>query len=38
MDMIKTYLKNPNTLIMAVSKANDDLACSEALKLAREAN
>jgi len=30
------YVKNPNSLILAVSKANDDLANSESLKLARE--
>ena len=30
------YIKNPNTLILAVSRANDDLANSESLKLARQ--
>jgi len=30
------YIKNPNSLILAVSKGNDDLANSEGLKLARE--
>ena len=34
--MIKPYVDNPNSLILALSKANDDLANSEALKLARE--
>lgn len=33
--MIKHYIKNENCLIMAVSKATDDLANSESLKLAR---
>lgn len=35
-NLIIPYVKNPNTLILAVSKANDDLANSESLKLARE--
>jgi len=30
------YIKNKNSLILAVSKGNDDLANSESLKLARE--
>ena len=30
------YINNPNSLILAVSKANDDLANSEGLKLARD--
>ena len=29
------FVKNPNSLILAVSKAQDDLATSEGLKLAR---
>jgi len=29
------YIKNPNTVILAVSKASDDLANSDSLKLAR---
>ena len=29
------YIKNPNSIILAVSKATDDLANSESLKLAR---
>lgn len=33
--MILPYIKNPNSLILAISKANDDLANSESLKLAR---
>ena len=35
LNMIKHYIKNENCLIMAVSKATDDLANSESLKLAR---
>lgn len=35
-ELIKPYIDNPNSLILALSKANDDLANSEALKLARE--
>lgn len=35
-NLIIPYVKNPNSLILAISKANDDLATSEALKLARE--
>lgn len=35
-DLIGPYIENPNSLILAVSKANDDLANSEGLKLARE--
>ena len=34
--MIKGYIKNPNCIIVAVSKATDDSANSESLKLARE--
>jgi dynamin 1-like protein len=34
--MIKSYIKNPNCIIIAVSKAIDDSANSESLKLARE--
>ena len=34
--MIKNYIKNPNCIIVAVSKATDDSANSESLKLARE--
>jgi replication fork clamp-binding protein CrfC len=35
-DMIKEYISKENCLILAVSPANDDLANSSALKLARE--
>ena len=31
-----TYAKNPNTIILAVTSANVDLANSDSLKLARE--
>lgn len=34
--MLRQYIRNENCLIMAVSKATDDLANSESLKLARE--
>ncbi len=33
--MIFPYVKNENSIILAVSKGNDDLANSESLKLAR---
>lgn len=35
LDIIKPFISNPNTLILAVSKASDDLAVSDGLKLAR---
>lgn len=35
-ELILPYITNPNSLILAVSKANDDLANSEGLKLARD--
>ena len=34
--MIQSFISNPNSLILAVSPANSDLATSEALKLARD--
>jgi dynamin 1-like protein len=34
--MLRKYISNENCIIMAVSKATDDLANSESLKLARE--
>ena len=34
-DMINDFIKQENTLILAVSPANQDLANSDALKLAR---
>jgi len=30
------YLKNPSSILLAVSKGSDDLANSESLKLARQ--
>lgn len=35
-DMILTYIKKPNAIILAVNPANADLANSDGLKLARE--
>ena len=35
-NMIRVYIENPNSLVLAVSPANYDLANSDALKLARE--
>ena len=35
-DMILTFIANPNSVILAISAANTDLANSDALKLARE--
>jgi len=35
-EMIMSYIKNPNTIILAVTPANVDLANSDSLKLARE--
>jgi replication fork clamp-binding protein CrfC len=35
-NMIMIYIKNPNSIIVAVSAANTDLANSDALQLARE--
>uniref|UniRef100_A0A8C6UE16 Interferon-induced GTP-binding protein Mx n=1 Tax=Neogobius melanostomus TaxID=47308 RepID=A0A8C6UE16_9GOBI len=37
-EMILSFIGNPNSLILAVSPANSDLATSDALKLAREAD
>jgi len=34
-NMILSYIKKPNTLILAVTPANTDFATSEAVKLAR---
>lgn len=34
--IIMPYISNPNSIILAVSKANDDIANSESLKMARE--
>lgn len=35
-EMILSYIGNPNSIILAVTAANTDLATSEALKLAKE--
>lgn len=35
-EMILSFISNPNSLILAVSPANSDLATTDALKLARE--
>lgn len=35
-EMILSFISNPNSLILAVSPANSDLATSDALKLAHE--
>ena len=37
-DMILNYISNPNSIILAVSAANTDIATSESLKLARESD
>lgn len=34
--MIMSFIRNPNTIILAVTPANTDLANSDSLKLARE--
>jgi replication fork clamp-binding protein CrfC len=34
--MIRLYIQNPNSLILAISPGNYDIANSDALKLARE--
>lgn len=35
-DMVLKFVSNPNSIIVAVSSANEDIANSEALKIARE--
>lgn len=35
-NMSRTYIQNPNSIILAVSPANVDVANSDALKLARD--
>ena len=37
-EMIEDYINQSNTIILAVTPANQDLANSDALKLAREAD
>lgn len=34
--MVRNFVDNPNTIILAISPANQDLATSDAMKLARE--
>ncbi|KAL8268497.1 hypothetical protein R6Q59_002295 [Mikania micrantha] len=34
--MVRTYVEKPNSIIMAISPANQDIATSDAMKLARE--
>ena len=36
--LILQYINNPNSIILAVTPANIDLATSEAIKIAREAD
>lgn len=36
--IILEYISNPNSIILSVTAANTDLATSEALKLAKEAD
>ena len=35
-DLIVKHISNPNSIILAVTAANTDMATSEALKVARE--
>ena len=35
-DLILKYISNPNSIILAVTAANTDMATSEALKVARD--
>ncbi|XP_019714229.1 dynamin-1-like protein, partial [Hippocampus comes] len=35
-ELIVKYISNPNSIILAVTAANTDMATSEALKVARE--
>jgi dynamin GTPase len=35
-DMVRSYVEKPNSLILAISPANQDIATSDAIKLARE--
>lgn len=37
-ELIFKYISNPNSIILAVTAANTDMATSEALKVAREAD
>ncbi|XP_021755181.1 dynamin-related protein 1E-like [Chenopodium quinoa] len=35
-DMVRTYVEKPNCIILAISPANQDIATSDAMKLAKE--
>ncbi|XP_057507376.1 phragmoplastin DRP1C-like [Actinidia eriantha] len=35
-NMVRSYVENPNCIILAISPANQDIATSDAIKLARE--
>eukprot|EP00268_Persea_americana_P038808 TRINITY_DN3844_c0_g1_i9.p1 TRINITY_DN3844_c0_g1~~TRINITY_DN3844_c0_g1_i9.p1 ORF type:complete len:614 (-),score=135.94 TRINITY_DN3844_c0_g1_i9:341-2182(-) len=35
-NMVRSYVENPNSIILAISPANQDIATSDAIKLARE--
>ena len=35
-DLIYHYISNPNSIILAITAANTDMATSEAIKLARD--
>ncbi|KAK9145249.1 hypothetical protein Sjap_005152 [Stephania japonica] len=35
-NMVRTYVEKPNSIILAISPANQDIATSDAIKLARE--
>ena len=35
-DLVAKYIKNPNSIILAVTAANTDLVTSEAIKIARD--
>eukprot|EP00249_Psilotum_nudum_P014912 c25064_g3_i1 orf=351-2180(+) len=35
-NMVRSYIEKPNTIILAITPANQDLATSDAIKLARE--
>lgn len=37
-ELILRYISNPNSIILAVTAANTDMATSEALKIARESD
>jgi replication fork clamp-binding protein CrfC len=35
-NMVRSYIEKPNSIILAVSPANQDIATSDAIKIARE--